>query len=48
MIRALRRWSPRNPLLATLYWIGLVVGVLVGLFFFFYWVDKYLPGAGMF
>lgn len=48
MIRMLRRWSPRNPLLATLYWLALVVAALVGLFLLFYSLDRYLPGGGMF
>ena len=48
MIRMLRRWSPSNPLLATLYWVVLIVGVLVGLFFLFYFIDPFLPGGGMF
>ncbi|HEX9824740.1 MAG TPA: hypothetical protein VGB51_10180 [Actinomycetota bacterium] len=48
MIRLLRRWSPRNPLLAMLYWLALVAGVLVALFLLFYSLDRYLPGGGMF
>ena len=48
MIRLLRRWSPRNRWLAFLYWVALVLGALVGLFFTFYSLDRYLPGGGMF
>lgn len=48
MLRFVRRASPRNPLLAILYWVVLAAAVLVGLFFAFFYVDRFLPGSGMF
>lgn len=49
MIRLLRRVAPRNPFLAALFWLGLLVGALALLWFVvFPWVDGFLPGSGMF
>ncbi len=48
MLRFLRRASPRNLFLAILYWALLAAAVLVGLFFAFFYLDRFLPGSGMF
>lgn len=48
MLRVLRRVSPRNPFLAAILWVGVVLAVLVGLFFAFFYLDRFLPGSGMF
>jgi hypothetical protein len=48
VIRLLRRWQPRNPVLAALYWIVVALVVLAVLFFVFYFADDLLPGQGMF
>ncbi len=48
MLRLLRRVTPRNPFLATILWLAIVIGLLVGLFFAFFYLDRFLPGSGMF
>jgi hypothetical protein len=48
MFRFLRRYQPRPAALAVLYWTVLTLGVLVVLFFAFYFLDGFLPGGGMF
>ncbi len=48
MFRLLRRYQPGNVALAVLYWTLLALVALVGLFFVFYSLDRYLPGGGMF
>lgn len=48
MFRFLRRFQPSNLVLATLYWVVLTVVALAAIFTLFYFIDDYLPGAGMF
>lgn len=48
MIGFLSRLSPRNPLLAVLFWVALGVVALAGLFAAFWYLDRFLPGEGMF
>jgi hypothetical protein len=48
MIRLLRRWQPRSPVLAFLYWVLVTVVVIGVLFVVFYFTDDLLPGQGMF
>ncbi len=48
MIGLLRRFQPRNPFLAILYWTVATLVALTALFVLFYFLDNYLPGQGMF
>lgn len=48
MIGFLRRRSPANPALAVLYWLALAVTTVTAVFIAFWYLDRYLPGAGMF
>ena len=49
MAGVLRKVTPRNRLLAFLLWGGVVAGLSAVLWFFvFPYVDRFLPGAGMF
>ena len=48
MIGWLRRFQPRNPVLAVLFWLAATLVALAILFVLFYWLDNYLPGQGMF
>jgi hypothetical protein len=48
MIRLLRRWQPRSPVLAFLYWVLVTMVVIGVLFVVFYFTDDLLPGQGMF
>ena len=48
MVPLLGRFQPRNPFLAVVYWIIVVVAALAVLFAVFFFLDDYLPGQGMF
>ncbi|MGH2739575.1 MAG: hypothetical protein ACRDH6_03710 [Actinomycetota bacterium] len=48
MFRFLRRFQPRNVVLAILYWVVLTIVALTAIFTIFFFIDDYLPGAGMF
>jgi hypothetical protein len=48
MVPLLGRFRPRNPFLAALYWIVVVIALLAVLFALFFFLDDYLPGQGMF
>ncbi len=48
MFRLLRRHQPKVTALAVLYWAGLTVAALAILFVVFFYVDRFLPGGGMF
>jgi hypothetical protein len=48
VIGFLRRRQPRNPVLAILYWIVVILVVVGLLFVIFYFADDLLPGQGMF
>lgn len=50
MIGFLRRRSPRNSVLAVLYWLALALVVVTVVFALFYLleVDRLVPGGGMF
>lgn len=48
MVGWLRRYQPRNPVLAVLYWVVATLVALAVLFVIFYWLDNFLPGQGMF
>ena len=48
MFRLLRRFQPRAPVLAVLYWTAVTLATLVILFVAFYYLDGLLPGGGMF
>lgn len=48
MIGFLRHRQPRNPVLAILYWIVVILVVVGLLFVIFYFADDLLPGQGMF
>jgi hypothetical protein len=48
MFSLLRRYQPKNPLLAILYWAGATLLALAVLFVAFYFLDNFLPGQGMF
>ena len=48
MFRLLRRHQPKAPVLAILYWTGVTVFTLAILFVVFFYVDRFLPGGGMF
>jgi hypothetical protein len=48
MFRFLRRFQPRNAVLAVLYWLVLTIATLTVLFVIFYYADSLLPGGGMF
>lgn len=44
-----RRITPRNRVLAGLVWAGVVAGFSAVLWFFvFPYIDRFVPGAGMF
>ena len=47
MIPLLRRFQPRRPVLAVLYWVAVVAVLLAALFVAFYLLDDHLPGEGM-
>lgn len=48
MIGFLRKRQPRQPVLAVLYWLVLLLVTLAVLFTAFWFLDAYLPGEGMF
>jgi hypothetical protein len=48
VIGFLRRVGPRNPVLAILYWVALIVVALAVVFTAFWYLDRFLPGSGMF
>lgn len=48
MLRLLRRIGPRSPVLAMLFWVVAALAALTALFTAFYFLDRYLPGGGMF
>lgn len=47
MVPLFRRFQPRNPLLAAVYWVLVVAVLLAVLFAAFFYLDNYLPGQGM-
>ena len=48
MFRLLRRYQPKPPALAVLYWAVVTVATLAILFVLFFYLDRFLPGGGMF
>ena len=50
MIGFFRRRSPRNTVLAVLYWVVLVALAVILVFALFYLLDvsRFVPGGGMF
>ena len=48
MFRFLRRFQPKQTVLAILYWTVLTLATLAVLFVAFYYLDGVLPGGGMF
>lgn len=44
----LRRIGPRNPFLAVLFWVAMTAVAIAVLFTAFWYLDRFLPGAGMF
>lgn len=48
MRRFLRRVTPENPVLAVLLWVVVALVGVAGLFTLFFYLDRYLPGGGMF
>lgn len=50
MLGFLRRRSPRNPVLAVLYWalLALLTVAVVFALFYLLGVDRLVPGGGMF
>jgi hypothetical protein len=48
VIGFLRRFQPRNPVLAVLFWALVTIVVLAMLFVAFFYLDNFLPGGGMF
>jgi len=47
MVPFFGRFQPRNPLLAGVYWVLVVIVLLAVLFAAFFFLDNYLPGQGM-
>jgi hypothetical protein len=45
---SLRRLGPRNPILAVLFWVVLAALLIALLFTAFWYLDRFLPGGGMF
>lgn len=44
----MRRIGPQNPALAVLFWIAVALLAVAAVFTAFYFLDRYLPGGGMF
>lgn len=44
----LRRLGPRRPFLAVILWVALGAMLLTALFAAFWYLDRFLPGEGMF
>jgi hypothetical protein len=47
MVPLFGRFQPRSPVLATLYWIVVILVLLAALFAVFFFLDDLLPGQGM-
>lgn len=45
---SLRRLGPRNPILAVVFWVAVAAMVILLLFTAFWYLDRFLPGGGMF